>query len=189
MRNFTPQVLDILKAENVPAAFFLIGKNIQGNEDLVKRLVNEGHVIGNHSFEHGFWFSLQNKKKMAEDARKFERAICSLTGYLPKLYRPPYGVTNPMVAAMIKERGYHSIGWSVRTYDTKATSAQALLKKSLKNLSNGDVVLFHDWAPYTIGILSDFIHQSRKKGFEFVRVDELFNVEAYYVPKNEEEYA
>lgn len=187
MRDFTPRVLDILKEEGVPAAFFLIGKNIQGNEDIIKRLVNEGHVIGNHSFEHGFWFSMQGKMKMIEDARKCELAICQLTGYLPQLFRPPYGVTNPMVADMIKARGYYSIGWSLRTYDTNATSADALLQKSLKNLSNGDVVLFHDWAPYTIGILSEFIREARKKGFEFVRVDELLHVEAYYLPKNETE--
>lgn len=185
MREFTPRVLDILKEEKVPAAFFLIGKNIQGNEDIVKRLVDEGHVIGNHSFEHGFWFSIQSTKKMAADARNCDNAIAGLTGYMPKLFRPPYGVTNPMVADMIKARGYHSIGWSVRTYDTNAVSAEALLKKSLKNLSNGDVVLFHDWAPHTIGILSEFIRQARIKGFEFIRVDELLKVDAYYLPNNE----
>lgn len=180
MKDFTPKVLDILKTEKVPAAFFLIGRNIQGNEELVKRMIAEGHVIGNHSFEHGFWFSLQSKSKMISDAEKCDTAIKEVTGLQPKLFRPPYGVTNPMVAQLIKQRNYHSIGWSVRTYDTNAKSAEGLLQKTLKNLCAGDVILFHDWGQHTIGMLSEFISQARKRGFEFVRVDELLNIKAYY---------
>lgn len=178
--NFTPQVLDILNRENVPAAFFLIGKNIPGNEVLVKRMVAEGHLIGNHSYHHGFWFSLQNKNAMNEDLQLCDEEIRKATGLQPQLFRPPYGVTNPDIAIVIQQRNYHSIGWSIRTYDTGAKSAEALLKKSLKSLSNGDVVLFHDWAPYTIGILSDFIKEARARGFKIVRIDELFGIKAYY---------
>lgn len=179
MKDFTPKVLNILKAENVPAAFFLIGKNIYGNEAIVKRMIAEGHVIGNHSYEHGFWFSLQSKNKMISDAQKCDAAIKEVTGLSPRLFRPPYGVTNPMVAQLIKQQHYHSIGWSVRTYDTGAKSAEHLLQKTLKNLSAGDIILFHDWGQHTIGILSGFIRQARGRGFEFVRVDEMLNVKAY----------
>lgn len=178
--SFTPQVLDILNQQKVPAAFFLIGKNIPGNEAVVNRMVSEGHLIGNHSYHHGFWFSLQNKKTMNEDLQLCDEAIKGVTGLQPKLFRPPYGVTNPDIAKVIHQRNYHSIGWSIRTYDTGAKSAEALLHKSLKNLSNGDVVLFHDWAPYTIGILSDFIKEAHARGFKIVRIDELFGIKAYH---------
>lgn len=179
MAEFTPKVLDILKAEGARATFFLIGKNIAGNEAIVKRLISEGHTIGNHSFEHGFWFSMQSKGKMIADAGKCDEAIELVTGLQPKLFRPPYGVTNPMVAEVIKQKGYTSIGWSLRTYDTNAVSAEALLSKALKNLKSGDIVLLHDWPPFTIGILSDFIKEAKRRGFELVTVDELLQIPAY----------
>lgn len=180
MSEFTPRVLDILKTENVPAAFFLIGKNISGNENLLKRMNDEGHLIGNHSFEHGFWFSLSGKKSMSADLKKCDDVIENAIGLRPKYFRPPYGVTNPWVAKVIQRGNYFSIGWSVRTYDTTATSSSQLLAKTLKNLKNGDVILFHDWGKHTIGILSDFIREARAKGFKIVRADELFGTKAYY---------
>lgn len=180
MKEFTPRLLDLLKNENVPASFFLIGKNISGNEDLVKRMVSEGHSIGNHSYSHTYWFSLNNAKTITEDLKKCDEEIFKAIGEKPKMFRPPYGVTNPMVAKAVKNGNYDCIGWSIRTYDTNARRADLLLQKSLKNLSNGDVILFHDWGKHTIGILSDFIKEARSHGFEFVRVDELLSIKAYY---------
>jgi len=142
--------------------------------------VEDGHIVGNHSFRHGFWFSLQFKTAMMEDLKACDDTIERVTGLRPKLFRPPYGVTNPRVAKVIKRGNYESIGWSVRTYDTGSKTREQLLRRSLKNLENGDVILFHDWGKYTIGILSDFIKEARSRGFEFVRADELFKVKAYY---------
>jgi peptidoglycan/xylan/chitin deacetylase (PgdA/CDA1 family) len=180
MADFTPQVLDVLKNENVPAAFFLIGKNIHGNETLLKRIINEGHVVGNHSFEHGFWFSMQRAVVMRSDLEQCENEIFKTTGLRPKLFRPPYGVTNPAVAEVVEQKKYHSIGWSNRTYDTVAKNPDKLLQKTLDNLKNGDVILFHDWGAHTLGILSDFIKQARLKGYNFVRADKLFAIEPYF---------
>ncbi len=179
LREFTPAVLDILKSENVPAAFFLIGKNISGNEDLVTRMLAEGHLIGNHSFYHDFWFSLHLKKRMTADLKKCEKEIFRVSGKRTTFFRPPYGVINPAVAKAIKQCNYHSIGWSVRTYDTGAKSAEKLLQKSLKNLENGDVILFHDWGQHTIGILSDFIREVKNRGFKIVSLNKMFGVEPY----------
>lgn len=180
MPAFTPQLLDLLKKEQVPATFFLIGKNIAGNEALVKRMVNEGHVIGNHSFSHTYWFSLNGAEVIFNDLHQCDEAIIAATGKRPRLFRPPYGVTNPMVAKAARQGGYESIGWSIRTYDTNAKDAGLLLQKSLKNLRNGDIILFHDWAPYTIGILPEFIKQARAKGFELVGIEDLLAIKAYY---------
>ena len=180
VKDFTPLLLDLLKSENIPAAFFLIGKNIQGNEALVKRMVDEGHVIGNHSYSHTYWFSLNKSEVMFNDMKKCDEEILRVTGKKPKFFRPPYGVTNPMMKKAIEKGNYDCIGWSIRTYDTNAKSAEQLLKKSLKNLSNGDIVLFHDWGQFTIGILSAFIKEAQARGFEIVRVDELLNTKAYY---------
>lgn len=180
MAEFTPRLLDLLKSESVPAAFFLIGKNIEGNETLVKRMADEGHVIGNHSYSHTFWFSLNGSKTITEDLKKCDDEIFRVTGKKPKFFRPPYGVINPMVKNAIQNGNYSCIGWSIRTYDTNAKSAEQLLQKALKNLSNGDIILFHDWGQFTIGILSDFIKEVRSRGFEIVGVDELLKTKAYY---------
>jgi peptidoglycan/xylan/chitin deacetylase (PgdA/CDA1 family) len=180
MKDFTPRLLDLLKSEKVPAAFFLIGKNIAGNEAEVKRMVNEGHVIGNHSYSHTFWFSLNKSDVMFSDMKKCDEEILRATGKKPRFFRPPYGVINPMVKKAIEKGNYDCIGWSIRTYDTKAKNAELLLQKSLKNLSNGDIILFHDWGKFTIGILSDFITEVRARGFEIVGLDELLKTKAYY---------
>lgn len=180
MANFTPALLDILKVENTPATFFLIGKNLAGNENLVKRMMAEGHVIGNHSYSHTYWFSLNKADVIYNDLKKCDDEILQVTGKRPKFFRPPYGVTNPMVAKAIEQGGYTCIGWSIRTYDTNATNADDLLKKSLKNLQAGDIILFHDWGAHTIGIISDFIKEARARGFNLVTIDKLLQTEAYY---------
>ncbi|MBL0310752.1 MAG: polysaccharide deacetylase family protein [Bacteroidetes bacterium] len=176
LKNFTPEVLDILKVEKVPAAFFLIGKNISGNESLLERMAKEGHLIGNHSFDHGFWFSLNGNKKMIDDLKRCDEEINRVTGLSPKLFRPPYGVTNPTIAKVIQEQKFTSIGWSLRTYDTVAKSPEQLLVKTLNNLKNGDVILFHDWGKHTISILSKLICEARERGYRFVSLDKLLDV-------------
>jgi len=180
MKDFTPKVLDILKENNAPAAFVLIGKNIEGNGGLVRRMLYEGHLIGNHSYSHSYWFSLNSSKNIYWDLKHCDEEIFRETRKWVKFFRPPYGVINPMVKAAIEKGNYHCIGWSVRTYDTVAKSREQLLAKSLKNLKNGDIILFHDWGQYTIGILSDFIKEARARGFEIVRADKLLKTQAYY---------
>ena len=177
--NFTPQILDILKVENVSATFFLIGKNVEGNENLLLRMLAEGHVIGSHSFNHAFWFSMQGRAKMVRDLLLGNKAIHAATGKYPSFFRPPYGVTNPTVAAAIKAQNLVSIGWSVRTYDTNVKSAETLLARALKNLENGDIILFHDWGKYTIDVLPLLITQVKARGFNFVSMDKLIGRPAY----------
>jgi peptidoglycan/xylan/chitin deacetylase (PgdA/CDA1 family) len=180
MQEFTPRLLDLLKTEKVSAGFFLIGRNVEASPTLAKRIVDEGHLVGNHSYSHTYWFSMNSAKSILADLKQSDEQLVKATGLKPRFFRPPYGVTNPMVAKAVKEGGYDCIGWNIRTYDTNATSAEQLLQKSLKNLSNGDIILFHDWGKHTIGILSDFIAEVRKRGFEIVRLDELLGAKAYY---------
>ncbi len=177
---FTSKVLDILKEKNVPALFFLIGQNIAANESDVRRMVAEGHVIGNHSYSHNYWFSLKSADNMVADIKLCDEEIQRVCGKKPQLFRPPYGVTNPMVARAIKLGNYTGIGWSLRSYDTNAKEAEGLLNKILSNIKNGDVILLHEWGKHTTAILPELIDKSRKLGFEFVRADELLGVQAYY---------
>ena len=177
---FTQSVLDILKDKQVPSLFFLIGQNIQGNETDVTRMISEGHIVGNHSYSHNYWFSLNWNDAILADIRRCDDEILKVIGKRPKLFRPPYGVTNPMVALAMKLGHYTGIGWSLRSYDTNAKDADKLLNKIIANIKNGDVILLHEWGKHTAAILPALIDKCRKLGFEFVRADELLGVEAYY---------
>jgi peptidoglycan/xylan/chitin deacetylase (PgdA/CDA1 family) len=175
----TAAILDILKAQNVPAAFFSIGKNAVANPALVKRWDDEGHLTGNHSYNHGFNFDWQTAGKMTQELTDTNEAIRAITGKTPRLFRPPYGVTNPNVAKAVKRSGMQSIGWNVRSFDTKAKNAQQLKQRILSRLQGGDIVLLHDSMDITREILTELITEARQKGFTFVRVDKLLAIPAY----------
>lgn len=175
----TAAILDILKQQKVEAAFFSIGKNAAANQQLVKRWYEEGHLIGNHSYNHGFNFDWQSAKKMQAEITQTNTCIASVIGRQPKLFRPPYGVTNPNLAKAVQRSGMHSIGWNVRSFDTKAKDENALLKRILDRLEGGDIILLHDSMAITRRILTTLITEARKKGFTFVRVDKMLEIEGY----------
>jgi peptidoglycan/xylan/chitin deacetylase (PgdA/CDA1 family) len=165
--NFTEAILDILKKENIPATFFLIGKNIEGNEALLKRMIIEGHSIGNHSFHHGFNFDWKRSSKMAAEILETNTAIEAVTQIPTTLFRPPYGVTNPNLAKAIKKTGVKSIGWSLRSMDTVAKDPQKLLSKILNQVKSGDIILLHDSCAITLQILPQLLRSLKEKNFSF----------------------
>lgn len=175
----TAAILDVLKYHEVPAAFFSIGKNAAAKPELVKRWHEEGHAIGNHSYGHGFNFDWQSSRKMAAELQKTNDTIRSVTGKTPRLFRPPYGVTNPNLARAIKRTGMLSVGWNVRSFDTTAKDPQQLLERILGKLKGGDIILLHDSMPITREILTELIVRTRQKGFTFARIDQLLDIEAY----------
>lgn len=176
--DHTARVLDILKEEKATATFFCIGRKIKGNESTLKRISEEGHIIGNHSFDHKTTFPLQSVKNITDEIVKCQRAIKSISGGRPLFFRPPFGVTDPMIAAALRHTGLYSIGWSVRTYDTVVSSHEKLLLKANK-VRNGDIILFHEAGIHTATILSQFIKNLKAKGFEIVPLDQLLDIPAY----------
>ena len=176
---YTPQILQILKAHQVEAAFFCIGKRIKENEALLKQVYDEGHLIGNHSYSHDLWFDLFSAQKMNLDLRMMSEAMLKVTGVKPRLFRPPYGVTNPNLKKAIEKNNFIPIGWSVRSMDTVAKDAQKLLAKVTGSLKPGAIVLFHDTSKATADMLSAFLQEVKQKGYEIVRLDKLLNLEPY----------
>lgn len=168
--EYTNEVLDILKKEQVPAVFFLIGKHIAQHETIVKRMHDEGHQIGNHSFEHSVHFDWQSSGKMLEEMRQTSDAITAITGEAVTLFRPPYGVTNPMLAKAIKMSQLKSVGWSIRSLDTVAKDPIKLQEKIIKKLKHGAIILLHDRCEITKAILPDLIQTIKKNGYEIVRL-------------------
>jgi peptidoglycan-N-acetylglucosamine deacetylase len=175
----THNILDILKENETPAAFFLIGKKISGNEYLIKRMVQEGHIIGNHSFSHHPLFDLFSPGKMLSDMTAMSRLIKNITGLMPRFFRPPYGVTNPNLKKAVISGGFISIGWSIRSYDTVIKNRHHLLNKILSALKPGAILLLHDTSETTVAILPELLKSIREKGFQIVRLDKLVNLNPY----------
>lgn len=163
----TEAVLDILKKEKVKATFFLIGKNIEGRERLVQRMFEEGHSIGNHSFHHGFNFDWQSAFKMTDELMQTNAAIENITKQQVKLFRPPYGVTNPNLAKAVSNTGLKSIGWSLRSMDTVAKSENELSEKILKQVKARDIILLHDRCAVTVAVLPGLIKELKELNYSF----------------------
>ena len=175
----TLAILDILKEHQVPAAFFSIGKNAAAHPEIVQRWHEEGHLTGNHSYYHKWDFDLQRTGKMKQELQRTNEVLAAITGKTPALFRPPYGVTNPNLAAAVKHTGMQAAGWSLRSYDTMAKDPETLLNRILLRLKGGDVILLHDSMPVTREILTPLIIRAREKGFTFVRLDQLLELPAY----------
>ena len=176
---FTGEILDILQSEQVQAAFFTIGERAAANPLLVRRWADEGHIIGNHSYHHGFWFDMLPTRKVLMEINATNAAIKTISGREPRLFRPPYGVTNPAIARAVGTAKIMAIGWSLRSFDTKAKSPEALVRKIMAQLKGGDVILLHDSMAVTAAALTPLIKAARAKGFTFVRLDQLLNIQPY----------
>ncbi len=175
----TERVLEILKSHEAKATFFCIGKNVNELPEIVKRIHDEGHLIGNHSYYHGTMFDLQSAKKMKAELTDTNQTIKQTIGLSPKFFRPPYGITNPMLANAVKKLNFVGIGWSVRSFDTIAKEKEKLFARITKNLKAGDIILLHDRCEITIEILPELLTYIRGIGLKVESLDKLLDVKAY----------
>jgi peptidoglycan/xylan/chitin deacetylase (PgdA/CDA1 family) len=177
--EYTPAILDILRENNIQAAFFCIGKRIEGNEKIFKSVHEQGHIIGNHSFSHATWFDLFSAKKMLADMKMMDDAMKKITGLSPKLFRPPYGVTNPNLKKAIIDGKYISVGWNIRSLDTVIKDEDKLMKKVTSAVKPGSIILFHDTSKTTLNILPAFIKHLLAEGYEITRLDKMLKLNPY----------
>jgi len=175
----TPLLLDILKAYNAKAIFFCIGSKIKGNELVLQRMVDEGHIVANHSFSHSAWFDFYSSEKIELELRETNELLFKATGKRSKLFRPPYGVTNPMIAGAVKRLGLQSIGWSKRSLDTVLSDTQKILNRISKNIKPGDIVLMHDTAPNCPEVLKKYLEYIETKGYKAERLDKIIKIDCY----------
>lgn len=166
--ELTGPVLDILDLYGAKATFFLIGKHVSGNEALLQRMVREGHGIGTHSYGHSWRFDFYGRKRMTDDMLMARTAVKSATGKEPMLFRPPYGVTTPVMARAMKRLGWTSVGWNVRSFDTVARDADRLFEKLVRDVRPGSIVLLHDTCPITLSVLPRFLAFLAAQGYRCV---------------------
>ncbi|HHY60550.1 MAG TPA: polysaccharide deacetylase family protein [Clostridia bacterium] len=177
----TVQILDILKEHNVKATFFVIGKRAEVDEAVLKRMADEGHVIGNHTWNHPNLMKL-DEARIAEEILKVEELVEKVVGYRPKLFRSPYGSLSRENVKQVANLGCYIIAWNVDSLDWKGLSGEQVRTNILENIRNGAIVLQHSAGgpgedlSGTVAALPVIITTLKKEGYQFVTVPELLNI-------------
>jgi len=169
----TEAILDILKLNKIKATFFCIGREVEKYPDIVKRIHEEGHSIGLHSFAHSYLYDFQFKFQMVADLRKNQSGIESIVGYKPKLFRPPYGVTTPSMNLAVKKMNLNMIGWSLRSLDTVIRDQNRVIQRILKRLKPGAILLLHDHLHSTPAMLTQLIQELKERNYEIVPLTDI----------------
>ena len=176
--GYTPAILDALKKHNAPAAFFLVGNYIEKNADLVRRMVAEGHTVGNHTMHHYDMSKISDKAAFTKELQDLEALYREKTGgELPKFYRPPQGIYSEENLKMAQELGYKTVFWSLAYVDWQndaQPTAEAAYQKLLPRTHNGAVVLLHATSKTNGEILDTLLTKWEEMGYRFGTVEELF---------------
>lgn len=171
-------ILDTLKEHNITATFFLVGQWAEKYPDSVKAIAQAGHEIGNHSYSHADFATL-DEKQLVEEISKCSSAIEQLTGRVPELMRVPSGSYSDTSIAVIERMGMIPIQWDTDSLDWKEVSARKIVKNITKNAQPGSIALLHCGAKNTAAALPDLIEQLQKDGYTFTTVGELIYREHY----------
>lgn len=176
----TPKVLDVLKRYDVKATFFIIGEKAEKHPELIARIFDEGHVIGCHSWYHDFGFPLQSSSGICDELSRCEDFVYGLTGQRVTLFRPPFGVTNPLIADAVKEMDYKCIGWSIRSLDTdQSKERKDILERVTSQLHDGAVILLHDRCEDADVLLEMLVSDLLQKNYDIINIDEMFGLQPY----------
>lgn len=177
--EFTPKVLSLLKKNKAKATFFLIGKNAEKHPEIVRQIIEDGHTIGNHSYSHPKNFGFFSSEKVIAEVKQTNSILREIAGKEVKLFRPPFGVTNPNIKKALKNTGHSSIGWSKRSFDTANISEESIFKRITSNLKKGDIVLLHDTSSKTLAVLERLLLFFESHKLQSVPVDHLLEIKAY----------
>ena len=178
--KYTPEILGILKEYNIHATFFVVGKNAENNQDILKQIYSEGHEIGNHTYSHPDFRKIKSDQVIIE-IEQTQNIIEKITGLKPRLFRPPGGYLSNPIMDVVTSQNYTTVLWSWRqdTADWKCPPVQNVVDVVLNNIRDGDIILFHDQifgdSP-TPDALKIIIPELLNRGYTFLTVSELMNM-------------
>ena len=167
--RYTEELLDGLAERNVKATFFLLGENIEGKEDIVKRMAEEGHLIGNHTFYHVDITKL-SQEEACKEIRAASEKIMALTGQPVEYVRPPFGNWNKELEC---DMMMIPIFWTLDTRDWTTSNADAIVQKVVTTVEENDIILMHDSYASTVQAALRIVDLLTAEGYEFVTADEL----------------
>jgi len=175
--GYTEKILDILKKEEVPATFFLVGNYIEENPEIVKRMEKEGHIVGNHTMHHPDMASIAEKEAFEKELKDLEAAYKDVTGKeMKKFYRPPQGKYSENNLKQAFEMGYTTVFWSlayVDWYENDQPSREDALNILNKRIHPGAVVLLHSTSKTNSEILEELIKGWKEQGYKFCSLDKI----------------
>jgi peptidoglycan/xylan/chitin deacetylase (PgdA/CDA1 family) len=177
--EMTLLVLDVLKKYNAKATFFCIGKNVEKHPEILKRIIAEGHIVGNHSYSHAHFFDFYRKNKVLSELEETNSIIEKITGKKAGFFRPPYGVTNPSIRRALEVTKHKVIGWNIRSLDGIIKNEKFITNRIKKLVSPGGIVLLHDTSLQTVNILEQLLLFLENNKYEVVSLEQLLNIKAY----------
>lgn len=173
----TPQILDALKKHNVPAAFFVVGNYLETSPDLVKRMVDEGHIVANHTYHHPDMSKISDPTAFEKELTQLEMLYQKITGdTMKKYYRPPQGKYSEENLRMAKDLGYTTFFWSlayVDWYQDRQPSREEAFEKLLGRIHPGAIVLLHSTSSTNAQILDELLTKWEEMGYTFKSIDNL----------------
>lgn len=173
--GYTEAILDVLKEEKVPAAFFLVGNYIEENPELVKRMVKEGHTVGNHTMHHPDMAAISEKSRFEKELKDLEESYKAATGEeMKKVYRPPQGKYSEENLKQAKELGYTTFFWSlayVDWYENNQPDEQEAINLLNKRIHPGAIILLHSTSKTNSRILKELIQGWKNEGYTFSSID------------------
>lgn len=171
-KKYTPLLLDGLKERGVKASFFILGRNIEGNEELLKRMEEEGHLIGNHTYNH-VQLNKVSKAEAKQEIEKTGNEIFEITGIYPIYVRPPFGEWREDLELSIE---LLNVPWSIDTLDWKTKSVENTVQIVKQQVKDGSIILMHDGYEESVNAAMEIIDMLKGQGYEFVTADKLLLV-------------
>ncbi|HLU75318.1 MAG TPA: polysaccharide deacetylase family protein [Nonomuraea sp.] len=170
--KYAGKLLDILKKHDAKATFFLQGQYVKSRPSFVKRMVKEGHGIGNHSYSHPD-FTKADAGKIRSEIKKTNDAIKKAAGVEPKLLRPPYGLSDLQVSDIAAEFGMPIVLWTGGSRDWESRDVEKIKKQTMSVVKGDAIILMHDWVKQTVDAMPAIIKTLQRNGYHLVTVDDI----------------
>lgn len=172
----TPQLLELLRAEKIPAAFFCVGRRVGENPALAAQIVREEHLLENHSYAHSNFTNFYSTARLQTELAQTQAVIEKSSGVAPKFFRPPVGLSNPATFRAARNLDLKVIGWTIRSLDTVIARPEKIVARVTRGLKPGAIILLHDGnipAEKLLATVKSLLDTLRGLGYEIVRLDEL----------------
>lgn len=171
----TPALLDALRRLGVHATFFCIGERAAAKPELVRRMADEKHEIGNHSFHHAWWTNFLLSRGLGEEIERTQGIIRAIANVTPRYFRPPMGLTNPHLPRALRETNVTLVGWDAGGGDRKGDVGD-VVERILRDARDGSIILLHDGGAdpaRLVGLVDEIVSECRRRGYSFVSLEEL----------------
>lgn len=172
------EILSLLRKHECKASFFLIGSKAEEYPEILKMMVEDGHLLGNHSYSHSKSFPMYNRARIRRELKKTNGILEAASSGPIRFFRPPFGVSNPRIAGGLKGSGMEVAGWSIRSFDTGNQVAEKVVKRILSKMEPGSVILLHENSEHILEILVEILPAIREAGYQCITLDQMFQSNA-----------